>query len=274
MPELPEVETIVRSLEGKIVNHRIRRVEVLSEKAVKTPEIGLFVARLEGQRITGVGRRGKHLLIRIGSSWVLVIHLRMTGRLIYTEADSPSDRYTHVIFQLDNGGEIRFHDVRRFGTIHLLTNEEAERFPSLCSLGPDALDPELTRDAFKKRLKGRRGQIKKILLDQSFVTGIGNIYANEILWKARVHPERTVDSLSSREQGMIYRAMREVLSLAVAHRGTTLRDYVDGEGVPGEFQGLLAVHGREGAPCPSCKKPIVRAKIGGRSAFFCPFCQK
>lgn len=274
MPELPEVETILRSLETVILNRRIRDVEVLSERAIKKPEAGRFASLLEGQKITGVGRRGKHLLIKIGSSRVLVIHLRMTGRLVYTEEDNPRDQYTHVIFHLDNGGELRFHDVRKFGTMHLLSLEEVETFPSLCSLGPDALDPGLTRDAFKKRLKGRRGQIKKLLLDQSFVTGIGNIYANEILWKARVHPERPVDSLGSREQGMIYQAMREVLALAIEHHGTTLRDYVDGEGNPGGFQAMLAVHGREGEPCPSCGKPVVRSKIGGRSAYFCPLCQK
>jgi formamidopyrimidine-DNA glycosylase len=141
-------------------------------------------------------------------------------------------------------------------------------------LGPDALDPDLTKELFEKRFQGRRGQIKKLLLNQSLVTGIGNIYANEILWRARIHPERTVQSLASVDLEELYRAMRSVLQEAVAGRGTTLRDYVDGEGNPGSFQSQLAVHGREGKPCPECGKEIVRLKTGGRSAFVCADCQR
>lgn len=274
MPELPEVETIRRSLKKKICDCQINHVEVLLKKIIRRPDVESFISLLEGQKITGVGRRGKYLLIKIGNFQVLAVHLRMTGRLVFTTPDIPWDQHTHVVFQLDNGGELRFHDVRKFGTMDLLTPEEMKGFPPLCSLGPDALDPELTEDAFKKRLKGRRGQIKNLLLNQSFVAGIGNIYANEILWKAGIHPERLADSLSSREQKRFYHAMQAVLTLAIEHHGTTLRDYVDGEGNPGGFQNLLAVHGKEGEPCPCCGKPVVRAKLGGRSAYYCSACQK
>lgn len=274
MPELPEVETIRCSLKSKICDCQINRVEVFFDKTIRTPGVESFISLLEGQKITGVSRCGKYLLIKIGDCWMLVIHLRMTGRLLFTTSDTPYDKHTHVVFQLDNGGELRFHDLRKFGTMDLLTLEEVKKFPPLCSLGPDALDPELTEDAFKKRLKGRRGQIKNLLLNQSFVAGIGNIYANEILWRAGLHPERLADSLSSQEQERLYQAMQGVLTLAIEHRGTTLRDYVDGEGNPGEFQNLLAIHGKEGEPCPCCGKPVIRAKLGGRSAYYCAVCQK
>lgn len=274
MPELPEVETICRSLEAKICDCQINRVEVFLDKTIRTPDVESFINILEGQKITGIGRHGKYLLIKIGDSQMLVIHLRMTGRLIFADPDITRDQHTHVVFQLDNGGELRFHDLRKFGTMDLLTLEGMKVFPPLCFLGPDALDPKLTEDVFKKKLEKRRGQIKNLLLNQSFVTGIGNIYANEILWKAGIHPKRPAGSLSSREQGELYHAMREVLTLAIDNHGTTLRDYVDGEGNPGRFQDMLAVHRKEGAPCPCCGKPIVRAKLSGRSVYYCATCQK
>lgn len=274
MPELPEVETIIHSLRPKVLGRTIERVEVLLDKVIREPEAEQFAKHISGRTITGVERRGKHLLFNITGSLVLIVHLRMTGRLLYVAPDLPRDKYTHVVFHLDNGKELRFHDMRQFGTMDLIPADRLKNFHSLNKLGPDALDPSLTRDVFKKMLKGRTGQIKKILLDQTFITGIGNIYANEILWKARIHPERSATSLTPRDLGRLYHAMREVLKTAIDHRGTTIRDYVDGEGNPGSFQELLAVHGRENQPCPLCGNFIVRVKNGGRSAYFCPSCQK
>ncbi|HHW40000.1 MAG TPA: DNA-formamidopyrimidine glycosylase [Syntrophomonadaceae bacterium] len=274
MPELPEVETILRTLKPKVLGRTIERVEVLLNKVIREPDAEQFVKDTSGRALIGVERRGKYLLFKLTGSLVMVVHLRMTGRLLYVAPDLPRDQYTHVVFYLDNGKELRFHDMRRFGTIDLIPAGRLKTFHSLNKLGPDALDPSLTRDVFKKRLKGRTGQIKKILLDQTFITGIGNIYANEILWKARIHPERSAASLTPRDLGRLYHAMREVLMTAIDHRGTTIRDYVDGEGKPGSFQELLAVHGRENQPCPLCGNSIVRVKNGGRSAYFCPSCQK
>lgn len=257
-----------------MAGRRIRKVDLFLPKIVKFPGAEEFVARLQNKKIAALERRGKHLLFRISDGQVLVVHLRMTGRLLYLPPDEPPDKYTHAIFHLDNGMELRYHDVRQFGTMNLVPGDQLETLKSLCVLGPDALDPALTRDAFKRLLKGKTGQIKKLLLDQTFITGIGNIYANEILWLARIHPERSALSLNSREQARLYQAMREVLQKAVEHRGTTLRDYVDGNGNPGDFQRLLSVHGREAQPCPNCGTPIIRLKIGGRSAYLCPTCQK
>ncbi len=148
-----------------------------------------------------------------------------------------------------------------------------DSFPPLCILGPDALDPQLTPDLFIKRLERRNGQVKGVLLNQSFIAGIGNIYANEILWTAGIHPERRVDSLRSWEKERLYHAVREVLSTAVKLRGTSLRDYVDGDGNRGEYQHHRRVHRREGEPCPLCGHPIIRIKQGGRSSYYCKICQ-
>lgn len=274
MPELPEVETILRSLEPKALGCKIQKVAVLNAKTVKKPDPASFANCLEGQEITGFSRRGKYLLIEIGVSWVLVVHLRMTGRLIFTETDAPCSKYTCVIFYLDQGKEIRFQDVRKFGTMHLLPYREVDTFSSLSVLGYDAFDPQLSLEIFRSMLKGRRGQLKALLLNQSFIAGIGNIYANEILWKAGLHPGRLADSLKTDEQKRLYQAIKDVLKMAIKHRGTTLRDYVDGDGNRGEFQNLLSVHGREGEPCPCCGNTISRIKQGGRSTYFCVYCQK
>jgi formamidopyrimidine-DNA glycosylase len=221
-----------------------------------------------------MGRRGKYLLLELDETHLLAVHLRMTGRLVYSGPELPRDKHTHLVFYLNNGDELRFHDLRKFGTMNLMPIDGFAAFCSQKDLGPDALDPALTQDLFGQRFQGRRGQIKKLLLDQSLVTGIGNIYANETLWRARVHPERTVQSLTPADLEQLYSVMRSVLQEAVAGRGTTLRDYVDGEGNPGSFQFRLAVHGREAEPCPECGKEIIRLKTGGRSAYFCPDCQR
>jgi formamidopyrimidine-DNA glycosylase len=273
MPELPEVQTVLTTLQPRILGLRIERVEVFLEKIIKSPHPREFVALVQGRSITGMGRRGKYLLLELDTAYILAIHLRMTGRLVHADPDTPRDKHTHLVFYLNNGTELRFQDMRQFGTMNLMSIDELDSFCSQKKLGPDALDPALTRDLFESRFRGRGGKIKQLLLDQSLVAGIGNIYANEILWWARVYPERTAASLTPGELERLYRAMRSVLRAAVAHRGTTLRDYVDGEGNPGSFQSHLVVHAREGEPCLRCGKGIIRLKIGGRSSFTCPGCQ-
>lgn len=273
MPELPEVETVLRTLKPKVLSRKINRVTVFNEKTIKKPDAATFTRCLEGQQITDINRHGKYLLFELSFSMVLVVHLRMTGRLIYKDSSVSPDRYTCIIFHLDEGKEIHFQDVRKFGTMYLIRCDELDSFPPLGILGPDALDPQLTSDLFIKRLERRNGQVKGVLLNQSFIAGIGNIYANEILWTAGIHPERRVDSLRSWEKERLYHAVREVLSTAVKLRGTSLRDYVDGDGNRGEYQHHRRVHGREGEPCPLCGHPIIRIKQGGRSSYYCKICQ-
>lgn len=274
MPELPEVQTVLTTLQPRILGLQFERVEVFLEKIIKSPQPREFVALLQGRSITGMGRRGKYLLLELDAAYILAIHLRMTGRLVYSESVTPRDKHTHLVFCLNNGAELRFQDMRQFGTMNLMLIEDLDSFCSQKKLGPDALDPALTRNLFESRFKGRGGKIKQLLLDQSLVAGIGNIYANEILWRARVSPERTAELLTPVELGRMYRAMLAVLRAAVAHGGTTLRDYVDGSGNPGSFQSHLAVHAREGKPCLRCGKGIIRLKTGGRSSFICPSCQR
>lgn len=274
MPELPEVETILRSLEPKALGRRIQKVAVLNEKTIKKPDPKTFATCLQGEEITGFDRRGKYLIIEIGSSMVLVVHLRMTGRLIFIESSVTDSKYTRVIFYLDRGKELHFQDIRKFGTMHLLNSQELGVFQPFKALGYDALDPRLTLDLFIDLLKGRRGQIKGLLLNQSFIAGIGNIYANEILYKAGIQPQRLSDSLDLREQERLHQAIRQVIKSAIRCHGTTLRDYVDGDGNRGEFQNMLRVHCRAGEPCPNCGNSIARIKQGGRSSYYCPSCQK
>lgn len=274
MPELPEVETIMRSLEPNALGRLIRKVTLIDEKTIKMPDPELFSSSLQGQEITAFNRWGKYLLLEIGSSMVLAVHLRMTGRLVLLESGKPVNKYTRVIFNLDQGKELHFQDMRKFGTMHLLGCQELDAFPPFKALGYDALDPRLTPNVFRNMLQGRRGQVKGLLLNQSFIAGVGNIYANEILWKAGIHPQRLSNTLNIQEQQRLYRAIRDVISTAISYHGTTLRDYVDGHGNPGEFQNMLCVHDRAGKPCPCCGNTIERIKQGGRSSYCCPSCQK
>jgi formamidopyrimidine-DNA glycosylase len=274
LPELPEVETILRSLKSKVLHQRIEKVTVINKKTIKKPEPEVFTRCLKEQEITGLDRHGKYLLFEISSSMVMVVHLRMSGRLVYKETAFQPGKYTCVIFYLEEGRELHFQDMRKFGTMHLIRLAEVDVFPPLSILGPDALDPQLTLEHFIDRLQSRRGPVKGVLLNQSFIAGIGNIYANEILWVAGIHPERKADSLQLLEQEKLYQATRDVLETAVKYRGTTLRDYVDGDGNRGEYQKHLRAHGREGEPCPRCGHPIIRIKQCGRSSYYCDLCQK
>lgn len=274
MPELPEVETILRSLKKKLLGRTIEGVDVFSGEVIRQPKPEQFAEQLSHKTIIDMERRGKYLIFKLSGSFALLVHLRMTGKLLFVSSDTPRDEYVRVAFRLNGRNELRFHDVRRLGTLDLVPSDGLDELECLKALGPDALDPSLTMDVFERRLKRKRGQVKRVLLDQTFVAGIGNIYANEILWKACIRPERAVSSLTPREAERLYRAMRQVLLSAVEHRGTTIRDYVDGEGIPGSYQELLVVHGREGHPCPVCGNLIVRSKNGGRSTYFCPFCQR
>lgn len=274
MPELPEVATIISSLKPLLVGRRITGTEVFLAKMVKSPSPEDFIREVTGRVITGIERKGKFLLFLLDQSHLIVVHLRMTGRLICCSLETPRDKYLHVVFYLDDGNELRFQDMRQFGTINFMPLGDRQSFAPLQALGPDALDPALTRDALKKRFNGRRGHIKSVLLDQAVVCGLGNIYANEVLWKARIHPERSVDTLTNNEVARLYKCIKEILNEAVEHRGTTLRDYVDSHGVPGDFQKMLSVHGREGELCPVCGHKIEKLKCGGRSAYVCPCCQK
>lgn len=270
MPELPEVETVVRGLQG-LVGRRITDVEVRWERTVAVPDVETFVRRLQGRRIEEIKRRGKWVVIRLDGGFFLLIHLRMSGRLVVGWGSGADDRHLRVVLVLDDGSRLFFSDPRKFGRMALV--EDPEHL--LGDLGLEPLDEGFTVERLRDRLAGRRARLKSLLLDQRVVAGLGNIYADEVLWRARLHPLRRADRLTEEEVARLHRAIRDVLREAIAGRGTTLRDgrYVGADGRPGGFAPRLAVYRRTAQPCPRCGTPIQRIRVGGRGTHFCPRCQ-
>lgn len=274
MPELPEVETIKRDLEKNIIGLNISEVILLMPKIVRTPSPQDFIKNLTGKTIKKIERRGKYILIHLSEKLTLLIHLRMTGNLVYCSPKTPCSKYTHVIFELSNGYKLFFSDMRQFGRMVLINSHELCSLPGFKDLGVEPLSDTFTRDLLKKELKGRRIKLKPLLLDQTFIAGLGNIYADEALHMAKISPDKLASMLTHREIAHLYEAIREVLSNGIANRGTTFRDYKDGMGEKGSNQDKLKVYSREGKPCFNCGKPIIRIKLSGRSSYLCAECQK
>jgi formamidopyrimidine-DNA glycosylase len=270
MPELPEVETIARGLQG-VVGRRIVGVEVRWARTIAGQEPASFVRRLQGKRILKVGRRGKWLILALEGGDRLLIHLRMSGRLVLEPGGAEEDSYTRVLLSLDDGRRLRFSDPRKFGRMVLTATPDEV----LGCLGPEPLGGGFTPQRLVEMLAGRRAQLKPLLLSQRFLAGLGNIYTDEALWRARLHPMRRSDTLTTEEIAQLQQAIRRVLEQAIAWQGTTLDDrgYVGAGGQPGNFAGKLAVYGRAGRPCFRCETPIVRIVVGGRGTHICPVCQ-
>jgi formamidopyrimidine-DNA glycosylase len=273
MPELPEVETVRRTLEPFLVGQKIVRVQLGDyRRCIARPESELFMQQLAGRTITGMGRRGKFLLIRLDNGNVVTVHLRMTGELRIEQESCPENSHLHIRIDLADGRQLRYYDIRKFGRWSLLSPEQFSLFNQ--SLGPEPLDDDLDECRFRQMLHSRHRIIKPLLLDQSFIAGIGNIYADEALFRAGVHPRRRSHELMREEIGRLLRAIREVLGEALENRGTTLRNYRDGSGQPGENLPRLRIYARaEGDPCPVCGTPILRKVIGQRGTKLCPTCQ-
>jgi formamidopyrimidine-DNA glycosylase len=274
MPELPEVETVRRTLEPKLAGLKFTDVQILMPKVIKTPDLEHFKEIILDKKISKINRRGKYLLLHLSEKYILLVHLRMTGRLTYSEKDAPVAKHTHVIFTLSDGCQLRFNDTRQFGRLWLVPTASLEDLSGFKDLGVEPLDEQFTRDYLKKELRRRHTRIKPLLLDQTFIAGLGNIYTDEALHRAKINPERLATTLTPREIAHLYRAIREVLQEGIENRGTTVRDFIDGNGRAGSYQKLLRVYSREGEPCPNCNRNIVRKKVGGRSSYYCPFCQK
>jgi len=271
MPELPEVETIARGLRASLVGHIITGVEVRWARSLVPPDPVAFGRRLVGQVISGVGRRGKWILIPLDDGDTLLVHLRMTGQLVLERSGSPDDRHIRVLFSLDGGWRLRFSDQRKFGRMVLTSDPQNQ----VGGLGPEPLADDFTVERLEKMLAHRRGRIKPLLLNQTFVAGLGNIYADESLWRAGVHPLRKADGLGPAEVRRLHRGIRSVLQAAIDSGGTTLADsaYRQPDGRSGEFYDLLAVYGREGQPCVRCGTAIKRIVVGQRGTHYCPHCQ-
>lgn len=273
MPELPEVETLRRSLNATVRGATIAAVRFGDfTGCIAGPDPESFRRRITGRRITATGRRAKYLLLGLDSGDTLAVHLRMTGELLLAAPTTPQPRHQHLTFALDDGRELRFIDTRKFGRLRLLSPAELAELDA--SLGPEPLSESLTASEFARMLGARRRAIKPLLLEQTFLAGIGNIYADEALFGARIHPLRSADSITPSEAAALLGAIRETLGRSIERGGTTLRDYRDGLGRPGSNQHYLHIYDRAaGDPCPRCGTPIVRVAVAQRGTRFCPRCQ-
>ncbi len=274
MPELPEVETVRRTLQERLIGLTFTGGQVLLPKVVRAPGPEEFAELIINKKILKVGRRGKYLLLGLNGGYTLAVHLRMTGALVYCVDDRQPIKYTHVVLHLDNGHRLFFADMRQFGGMWLTPTPALDSLSGYKDLGPEPLDGYFTRDSLKRKLRHRHVRIKPLLLDQKFLAGLGNIYADEALHRAGINPERPADTLTARETAKLHRAIKDVLMEGIEHRGTTFRDFIDGDGRAGNHQDHLRVYNREGKPCLHCSRTIIRKKIGGRSSYYCPSCQK
>ncbi len=275
MPELPEVETVARDLRRRLLpdgagpGPEITGARVAWARTLRDEDAAAFVTGVTGRRIEAVGRRGKQVLLDLDGGAFVTIHLKMTGQLFVVPASVPVDPYERAALVLGDGREIRFRDVRKFGRIGLYAAGD----DPFDDLGPEPLDPRFTLRAWRARLRGRRARLKPLLVDQSFVAGVGNIYADEALWRSRLHPLRSAASLRPRDQRVLYRHVVEILAEAVERRGSSIDDYTAPDG-DGEMQERLDVYQRTGQPCPRCGRPVRRIVIGIRATHFCSFCQR
>ncbi len=275
MPELPEVETVRKGLERLVVGKTIDTVTVLWPRIIELPEVPLFQAFLSGQEIIGVQRRGKFLILKL-TDFDLVSHLRMEGKYEYFPSAQTAiqDKHTHVIFQMQDGSQLQYRDVRKFGRMALVPKNQSSKYKGIQQLGPEPLSHDFDKIAFQEALKKKTMAIKPLLLNQKIVVGLGNIYVDESLWLASIHPERLASSLTERETSLLYESIIAVLGQAVEAGGTTIRTYANALGEAGTFQVSLQVYGQTGQPCTRCQTPIQKIKVAQRGTHFCPTCQK
>jgi formamidopyrimidine-DNA glycosylase len=282
MPELPEVETVVRGLQKTVLGRKILSVWIGKRDFIDNPA---ELSRLNGQTIAAVERFGKFMLLRLARGDVaaespledsaasqaasLLVHLGMTGQIASIAAEIPLEKHTHVSFTLDDGRELRYTDARRFGRMAYLTAESLAK--EVADAGADPL--EVSADEFSQRIRSRNSRMKALLLDQSVLRGVGNIYADESLWRSKIHPARVGSKLSEKETQTLRRALQEILNRAIVMRGSSISDFLDANGEPGEYQRHHRAYGREGKPCYRCRTPIQRVIVAGRSSYFCPKCQ-
>ncbi len=274
MPELPEVETIKNDLRGVVLGRRIERAQVLDPHLVKYPSVEDFEAELRGQRILAIDRKAKYLLFRLSSGKTMVVQLILTGQLLEMAPEVPRRKSTRLILDLDNGRQLRLADSSHLARVNLGGEAELrERLP-LDELGPEATSDEFTLEAFRRMVGKTRRQIKALLLDQRVVSGIGNIYADESLFAARLHPLRPANGLSPEEVERLYTAIRSIMREAIALRGTTTRSYRDVAGRKGGYQERLKVVARAGEPCEGCTGTVEKMWAAGRESYYCPACQR
>jgi formamidopyrimidine-DNA glycosylase len=273
MPELPEVESVRGQLEPALLGRRFEQVKIDDPRLVRPYEPVEVAAELEGERVAAVDRRGKYLVVRFESGRALLVHLRMTGSLLCAANGSlPADPHRRAVVTLDDGSDVAYRDVRRFGTWLLLEPGEAEPYLA-ARVGDEPLDALFTAARLGERLAGRRTSLKAALLDQRTLAGLGNIYADEALWRARLNPLRPASGLDPAELRRLHRGIRAALEHGLARQGSTLRDYRLPDGSGGSMQDEFRVYGRRDEPCDRCGTPIARTQVAGRTTWFCPTCQ-
>lgn len=272
MPELPEVETVRRTLDPWIRGRTIDDVRVFYDGLLRDIKPDAFQRRLTGRTCDGIGRYGKYLLFRFGDI-TLIVHLRMEGKFYIKPGDDPKDKHEHVFFVFKDGMSLRYHDVRKFGTMEIVPRDREMEGQGIKTLGPEAIRDDFTAAYLHERLKKTSRAVKTVLLDQKIVAGLGNIYVDETLYRAGIDPRSRASSLNARHAARIVDAAKAVLDKAVALGGTTIRSYTSSLGVTGRFQNDLMVHMREGEPCKRCGETIVKTKVGGRGTYLCPDCQ-
>ena len=274
MPELPEVETVRALLEPVLVGRTFARVEIADARLTRPHDPAEVAAELTGERVAAVERRGKYLIVRFESGRVLLVHLRMTGNLLHvpggTVADDPHRR---AVVTLDNGSDVAYRDVRRFGTWLLVEPGELDMYLAE-RLGAEPLDPAFTTKGLATRFAARRAPVKAVLLDQRTLAGLGNIYVDEALWRARVHPLTPANEVPADRLPALRRGIRTALRAGIARQGASLRDYRRPDGARGRMQEEFKVYGREGEPCPRCGTPVEKLRIAGRGSWYCPRCQR
>jgi formamidopyrimidine-DNA glycosylase len=276
VPELPEVELVARALDRIVRGRRIVSAELLRARLAVDSTPATFAAMLRGARVEGVGRRGKHILIRLNNERVLIVHLRMTGRFLYLPAEAPLPKHTHALFYLDDERRLVFTDQRHFGMMKIVEAAALHEAKELRELAPEPFSEAFTPAYLHAALSRSRRTLKETLLDQKRVLGLGNIYAAEAMFLARVNPFQVAAEISKRRVPRLHRAILDVLSESLSH-GSTMQvdpENIDGSYYDGGVEGRWRVYDREGEPCPSCKARIRRISHAGRSTFFCPRCQR
>lgn len=270
MPELPEVETVVRALREPLNGRTITAVDNDWPRQIVTPSFSELQTRIKGQQILGIERRGKYILMPLSRQDTLIIHLKMSGHLAVVDSTVPVHKFVHTRFHLDNGKELRFRDMRKFGRVYLVNDVD----DVVGHLGPEPLQDAFTVEVLAARLNGRTRQLKPLLLDQTFIAGVGNIYADEALFYAKLHPKRAANSLTPAEIARLYAGIRRALALGIEREGASISLYVKPDGTKGDMQNAVNVFRRTHQPCYDCGTPIERIKLNGRSTHFCPHCQK
>lgn len=273
MPELPEVETVRKQLLNHLKNKTIKGINIIYNNVFENQDINKIKEEIKNQTISDIKRRGKWLIFEL-DDYDLLSHLRMEGKYLYRNINDEINKHELIIFNIDDTFELRYKDTRKFGKMYLIKKEDLEKNSPLTKLGLEPWDKKLTTEYLKEKLKNKSLPIKTTLLDQTIITGIGNIYANEILFLSKINPHKKSKELSDKELESIIENTRKVLEKAIEEGGTTIRSYTSEEGVSGKFQNNLLVHKRENEKCPNCNTPISNDKIGGRSTYYCKKCQK